>query len=194
MKFLYVLYCCLVYPFMKIVCPCRVYGKKNIPDGAAIICANHTSNYDPVMMAIYSGFIKHKMHFMAKAELLEIPVLGPMLKAAGIFPVRRGENTDIESIRTAMKYLKNGEKIMMFPEGTRVTDDTYVAAKTGAVRIASKLNVPILPVRLTSGRKTFRRNIMVIGEPYYIKTPADKNYEPLAEELLKKIKDLEHKN
>lgn len=193
MKFLYVLYCCLVYPFMWLICPCRVYGKKNFPDGAAIVCANHSSNFDPVMMAIYTGFPKNRMCFMSKAEILEIPVIGPMLRAAGVFPVRRGE-TDIEAIRTAMKYLKSGEKIMIFPEGTRVEADSYVAAKTGAVRIAAKLNVPILPVRLTSGKKAFHRNVMVIGEPYYIKAPADKNYESLSEELLNKIRNLEPEN
>lgn len=194
MKFLYILYCCLVFPYMRLACPCRVAGKENIPDKAAIICANHTSNYDPVMLAIYFGFFKHRMCFMAKAELLEIPVLGPLLRAAGVFPVHRGENTDIKAIRTAIKYLKAGEKIMMFPEGTRVDPGGYVAAKTGAVRIASKLGVPILPVWMTSGKKSFRRNTMVIGEPYYIKVPADKNYELLSEQLLDNIRQLEPKN
>ncbi|NCC67204.1 MAG: 1-acyl-sn-glycerol-3-phosphate acyltransferase, partial [Clostridia bacterium] len=120
-RFLYNIYCCIAWPFVRLVCPCRVLGRENIPSGAAIICANHSSNFDPPMLAIYFGF-KHKMHFMSKAELLDLPILGFLLKQAGVFPVHRGENTDIQAIRTAMKILKNGEKVMMFPQGTRVLE------------------------------------------------------------------------
>lgn len=193
MKFLYVLYSCLCYPFIWLVCPCRVTGRSNIPAGPAIVCANHSSNFDPMMMALYFG-MKHKMYFMAKAEILEIPLIGAALKGAGVFPIHRDNNTDIKAMRTAMGHLKNGGRIMMFPEGTRVSEGDSVAAKTGAVRIAAKLNVPILPVWLTSGRKSFRMNRMVIGEPYHIMTPADRNYEALSEELLNKIKQLEPEN
>lgn len=193
MKFLYVLYSCLCYPFIWLVCPCRVVGKGNIPKGSAIVCANHSSNFDPMMMALYFG-MKNKLYFMAKAELLKIPILGPLLKAAGVFPINRDKNTDIKAIRTAMKHLRNGNKVMIFPQGTRVLEGEYVAAKSGAVRIAAKLNVPILPVSLNPGRKAFRINNMVIGEPYCVKVPEDRNYEPLSEELLDKIKQLELEN
>lgn len=190
MKFLYVLYSCLCYPFCWLVCPCRVIGRNNIPKGSAIVCANHSSNFDPMMMALYFG-MKNKLYFMAKAELLEIPILGTLLKAAGVFPIHRGEKTDIQAIRTAMKHLKNGNKVMIFPQGTRVLEGEYVAAKSGAVRIAAKLNVPILPVWLNPGDKAFKINNMVIGEPYHVEVPADRNYEPLSEELLNKIRQLE---
>ncbi len=193
MRFLYVLYSCLCYPFIWLFCPCRVTGRGNIPKGPAIVCANHSSNFDPVMMALYFG-MKHQLYFMAKAELLEIPVLGPMLRGAGVFPIKRGNNTDIKAIRTAMGILKDGGKVMIFPEGTRVLEGESVAAKSGAVRIAAKLNVPILPVFLTSGRKAFRINRMVIGEPYHITAPADKNYEAVSDELLNKIRQLEPEN
>lgn len=192
-KFLYVLYSCLAWPFVRLICPCRVTGMENIPSGAAIICANHSSNFDPPMLAIYFGF-KHKMYFMSKAELLDIPIIGFLLKQAGVFPVHRGEKTDIHAIRTAMKILKNGERVMMFPQGTRVLDGEYVAAKTGAVRIAAKLNVPILPVYITTGSKAFHRSDMVIGKPYHVAFSQDKDFESAAETLLEQINNLEPAN
>lgn len=192
-RFLYNLYCCIAWPLIRLVCPCRVSGRENIPSGAAIICSNHSSNFDPPMLAIYFG-VKHKMHFMSKAELLDIPILGFLLKQAGVFPVHRGENTDIQAIRTAMKILKNGEKVMMFPQGTRVLEGEYIAAKTGAVRIASKLGVPVLPVYITSGGKAFKKSVMIIGKPYHVTAPADKSFEPAAAELLERINNLEPKN
>lgn len=194
MKFLYVFYCIILYPFIRLFCPCHISGKKNIPGGAVIVCSNHSSNYDSIMLAIYLGFIKNKLIFMTKSELLEIPVLGTLLRAIGTFPVNRNEKTDIKAIRTAMKHLKNGKKIVIYPEGTRVEPGEYVAAKSGAVRIASKLNVLILPVWLTPGKKIFSKSTMVIGEPYYIKQPSDKNFQPLSEELLNRIKELEPVN
>lgn len=194
MKFFYVLYCSILYPLIRLFCPCRVYGKDKIPEGAIIVCSNHSSYYDSVMLAIYFGFNKNKLIFMAKAELLKKPFLGAILRSVGTFPVHRDEKTDIQAIRTAIKHLKNGKKIVMFPEGTRVEQGEYVAAKTGAVRIASKLKVGILPVWLTPGNKAFSRSAMVIGDPYYIKQPKDKNFEPIAEELLDKIRKLEPAN
>ena len=191
-KFLYCLYVILVWPFTHIFCPTKVSGRENFPKGAAIVCANHSSNFDAPVFATYIG-LKNKVHFMSKAELLEIPVLGFLLKQAGVFPVYRGENTDIQAIRTAMKILKSGDKVMMFPQGTRVLEGEYVAAKTGAVRIAAKLGVPILPVYITTGGKFFHRSDIVVGEPYTIDRAAGHDWEPAAAELLSKISSLEPK-
>ena len=83
---------------------------------------------------------------------------------------------------------------MMFPEGTRVGDNDSVPAKSGAVRIASKMKAPILPIYITPGKKIFRSSKVIIGTPYTIEAPADKNYLPLADELMIKIQALEPKH
>jgi len=154
-----------------------------------IICANHSNFVDPVLIAMAFGR-KHQLFFMGKAELFRIPLLGSVLRAVGAFPVQRGE-TDIGAIRTAMKHLKNGDRIMMFPEGTRVSEAETVDAKSGAVRIATKMNAPIQPIYISTKKRIFHASKLVIGKPYIIPAPSDKNYAPLAEELMGKIQSLE---
>ena len=188
----YAIYYRIVYPIARLILPCRFYGRENIPDGPLIVCSNHSSLLDPVLVAMAFGR-KRQLFFMAKAELFEVPVFGKLLKSAGVFPINR-EETDISSIRTAIKHIKNNEQIMMFPEGTRVGDNEFVSAKSGAVRIATKMKAPILPIFLTKGKKLFRFSQLVIGMPYTLKTPLDKDYTPLADELLQKIRELEPKN
>ena len=146
---------------------------------------------DPILIALAFG-TKHQLFFMAKAESFKHPFWNIIFNTAGVFPVRRGE-TDIKSIRTAMRHLKDGEQIMIFPEGQRVGENDSVAAKNGAVRLATKMNVPILPVFLTKNKRTFRFSKMVIGKPYKPETPADKNFDRLSEELMRKIYELEPK-
>lgn len=130
---------------------------------------------------------------MAKKELFEVPIIRSFLRAVGAFPVERGE-TDIGAIRTAMRLLKDGRKVMIFPEGTRITEEQAVSAKNGAVRIAVKMNVPLVPIFISKRKRAFRFARLVIGEPYYLDKPADKDYIGLSTELMQKIYELENKN
>ncbi len=191
MSFWYNFYYFLLFPFQKLLYPTRVSGKENIIDGAAILCANHVSLLDAPLVAYSFGHKRH-IFFMAKKELLDIPIAGSILKAVGVFPVTRGE-TDINAVRTSMKHLKSNEKIMIFPEGTRVTESESVEAKTGAVRIASKMKCPIIPIYVKREKKLFTRTYIFIGKPFSVEMPKDKNFEPLANLLLKKIYELEPK-
>ena len=144
--------------------PVRAHGRDNMPDGAAIVCANHSHWSDPLMIIFAIGKRFH-LHMMAKAELFAKPVLGVFLKSVGMFPVDR-ESNDLASVRKVIKYLKAGEKVGIFPEGTRVTDEKGGDPKNGAVYFAVKLGVPIVPVYVPRTRKKFRRVDVVIGEPY----------------------------
>ena len=188
----YVICYLIAYPIARLILPCRFFGRENIPKGPLVVCANHSSLMDAVLLAI-AFRSRRQLFFMAKAELLQIPVLGRILKSAGVFPIERGE-VDINSIRTAMKHLKNGHQIMIFPEGTRFSELESVAAKSGAVRIATKMKAPILPIYITSGKKLFRSTKVVIGEPYLPQIPQNKDYTLLADELMNKIFTLESKH
>jgi len=174
-------------PLCALLYPLRILGRENIPEGPAIICANHSNYIDPILIA-YAFTKKHWIHFMAKIELFKIPVLGWILRKIGTFPVDRG-SADIGSIRTAMRYLKEGAKVMIFPEGTRVSADDAVAAKSGAVRLASKLKVPIIPVHIPRGKKIFRRVLLIIGKPYQVTASAGE-YDSAAGELMHRIGEL----
>lgn len=175
-------------PFIGIWHPLRITGRERVPGGPAIICANHSNMVDPFLVAFALGY-DHFLRFMAKKELRGIPVIGWLLRKAGVFFVDRGAS-DVEAIRTAMKTLKAGDKVMMFPEGTRVSRDDAVAAKTGAVRLASKLNVPILPVFVPREKKPFHRLHVVVGEPYTIDKESGADSEACAAELMCRIAGL----
>lgn len=180
---------CIIWPLLKLLYPCEIRGRENICDGAAMVCCNHTSLLDPVFVGSAFGR-KRQLFFMAKAELFEIPVVGSLFRSVGAFPVQRGE-TDIASVRTCIGHLKAGEKVMLFPEGTRVSTDEHIAAKTGAVRISTKLGVPIIPIYLSGNKKMFRRARLVIGSPFYLQKPEGKDYFAGADELMRRIYELE---
>ncbi|MDR1131858.1 MAG: 1-acyl-sn-glycerol-3-phosphate acyltransferase [Oscillospiraceae bacterium] len=181
----------IAYPIVRLLFPCRFYGTRNIPAGPAIVCANHSSFIDPVLIALAFGH-RRPLHFMAKAELFRVIPFRGLLRALGAFPIERGE-PDIGAVRTAVRHLKGGRKIMIFPEGTRVAEDESAAPKSGAVRIAAKLGAPVLPIYITTKKKALRCSRLIIGEPFKLHTPANKDYAPLAAELMDRILSLEMK-
>jgi 1-acyl-sn-glycerol-3-phosphate acyltransferase len=187
---LYWFFLILVNPLVRLLCPCRVLGWERFPEkGPLMVCANHTSILDPVLLFIYFG-PKKRMYYMAKREVFKHKLPAFILSGVGVFPVSRGEN-DVGAVKTALRHLKNGERVMLFPEGKRVTAKESVEAKLGAVRLAMKLKAPILPLFITPGRKLFRRTKVIIGKPFLQDPPADRNFEPLLRELMDKIYSLE---
>jgi 1-acyl-sn-glycerol-3-phosphate acyltransferase len=127
----------------------RAEGLEHIPEGGFVLAANHTSNLDPWALGL-PLFPKRQLRFMAKSELFN-PILGPILKASGAFPVRRGEG-DLEAIRTAVELVRAGEVVVMFPEGTRrrkgLRKKFQPRAHTGAARIAIWAKAPLIPAAI----------------------------------------------
>lgn len=183
----------IVWPFFNLVHPCRAVGRANIPEGAALVCANHTALNDP-LYAVFAFRCKHQLRPMAKAEFMSVPVLGWLLKRAGVFAVERGKS-DIGAIKTAMKLLKSGEKVLLFPEGTRRKDGQSGDAKTGAAMLAVRTGAPIVPVYIPPKKKWFRRTAVVIGEAYYPQVEGTKGtaeeYRAIADDLMARICALE---
>lgn len=175
-------------PILQFFFPVAIHGKENIPEGAAMVCANHSSLLDPLLVALAFGKQQH-LHFMAKKELFGIPVIGKIIANAEAFPVDRSSN-DLGAIRTAMRYLKTACKVMLFPEGTRVSEDDAVAAKSGAIRLASRAKVPIVPVYVPRKKRMFRKTPIVIGKPYYIEQAGRDEFEALSGQLMDKIYEL----
>jgi len=139
----------LSIPVVKGLYRLRVRGLENVPEGGFVLAANHTSNFDPWPLGI--PFLPDRqLRFMAKAELFN-PVLAPFLRAGGAFKVRRGEG-DIEAMRTAVELVREGEIVVMFPEGTRQTKGLVkrhtARPHTGAARIALTANAPLVPVAI----------------------------------------------
>ena len=160
----------------------------NRPEGGVMVCANHSSMLDPLLIAVAFGRNEH-LRFMAKKELFTVPVVGKLITGAEAFPVDRGNN-DLSAIRTALRFLKSGCKVMLFPEGTRVSADDAVAAKNGAISLASRTGVPVVPVYLGREKRLFRKTELVIGEPYLLGRIPREEYEMRAGELMDKIYEL----
>ncbi len=167
-------------------------GRKNIPDGAAVVCANHSSWVDPLLVALAFSKKVH-LHMMAKAELFKNKIFNFLFSRAGIFPVRRGE-ADVKAVRMTLKCLKDGEKVLIFPEGTRVVEGMDSEAKTGAVKMATRASAPIVPVYVPRVKKPFRRLPIVIGEPYTVNSENAKlntsDYIQIADDLMDRIEEL----
>jgi len=153
-----------------------VKGRENIERGKQyIICANHPGMADPIWMLLALRLGRFP-RIMAKAELMEIPVLGAFLRKCNVFGVHRGEH-DVTAIKTALQALRDGESLLLYPEGTRVIalpdgsriralDGKPAQGKTGAAMFALRGNVPILPVYVSENRHPFSPVRVVIGKPY----------------------------
>lgn len=190
------LYKCAVFLARGIMYP--LYGVKrpdnsSVPnDGGIIVAANHTSLLDAVFIAIA---VKRKLTFMAKKELFGFKPFGKLISALGAFPVDRGNN-DIAAVKTAVKLLRGGHAMLLFPQGTRCKRADNVSAKHGAVRLAILTGAPILPVYVSEGHRIFgKRGYVKIGSPidysaYKKAHPEEEDYERLSQELMEKIYSL----
>jgi 1-acyl-sn-glycerol-3-phosphate acyltransferase len=127
----------------------RARGLEHLPEGGFVLAANHTSNFDPWPLGV--PFLpERQLRFMAKSELFN-PVLSPILRAGGAFKVRRGEG-DVEAMRTAVELVRDGEIVVMFPEGTRrrkgLVKRHEARPHTGAARIALAAGAPLVPAAI----------------------------------------------
>lgn len=190
MRVWYRLIYCLIYPFFNLVHPCRPLGRENLPEGGALLCANHTKASDPFFI-VYAIGLGHRLTAMAKVELMRIPIIGWVLGKAGVFGVDRGK-ADVGAIKTAMKKLKDGEKMVIFPEGTRVDEgEDGHEAKNGAAMLALRTGVPIVPIYIPGKKKWFQRTTVVIGTPYHPesadKRPTPEEYKAIGDDLMARI-------
>ena len=178
--------------FLGIFYGLRVQGKENIPEGAAMICANHSSIIDPFLIAFAFSNSYH-LHFMAKAEIYKIPVLSAIMRKLGTISVDRSVQ-DMNSVKETLGYLNKGGQVVIFPEGTRSYVENAVSAKNGAVKVSEYAKAPILPVFIPRRKPLFRKLTLVIGEPYIVEKRREKRspdeYSRLADSLMSKIESL----
>lgn len=194
MKVWYTLLYCVVWPFFNLVHPCKAIGLENVPEGAALLCPNHTRMSDPFFV-VYALGRRVQPRVMAKAELMSLPLIGWLLKKAGVFAVDRGKS-DVGAVKEAIKCLKGGNKLLLFPEGTRHRDGTIdESGKTGAVMFSVRTSAPIVPIYIPARKKWFSRTPVVFGEPFQPQVEGRKGsaeeYKIIAKELMSRIAALE---
>lgn len=166
-------------------------NKKALTDTGAILAVNHRSNWDPVIAAIATPRI---IRFMAKSELFKNKLFGALITKLGAFPVERGKG-DISAIKTSMRMLRDGQMLLIFPEGRRVKAGEGSAAKTGAVMIAHRSEVPIIPVYISGEYKWMRKITVKFGEPisyreFYGQKLSREELQELSNKLLETMKSL----
>ncbi len=126
---------------VKLLTPLRVYGAERVPsDGGVVLAFNHFSWLDPPVFGVASP---RNFFFLAKSELHEVPVFGPVVRAFGTYAVRRGES-DREAVRQMRRCVSDGNALGVFAEGTRQRSGVPGEVKPGAAMVALQERVPVV--------------------------------------------------
>lgn len=141
----------IAMPFVGLAVRFRFHDREKMPpNGPVIIAPNHYTNIDPVVMGVAVWYLKRAPRFMAKASILRIPILGWMLRMSGQIPVERGgsPSKNVQSLKAARKLVSKGRALIVYPEGSLTRDPELwpMRGKSGAVRLALELKIPIVPV------------------------------------------------
>jgi 1-acyl-sn-glycerol-3-phosphate acyltransferase len=155
---LYNVVAALSWPVLYGLFRLRVQGRENVPaDGGYVLACNHLSNFDPWPLGM-PLWPSHWLRFMAKAELYWWPATY-ILNSAGAFPVHR-ERADVEAVHTAVRLAREGNVVVMFPEGTRrrkgLVKKHQARARSGAARIALEAGVPLVPAAVAGTDRLLR--------------------------------------
>ena len=148
----------IFYPLYRI----EVTGKENFPkEGGVLLCTNHIDNLDPPVVGITCP---REVHFMAKEELFQMPVLKSVLPKVQAFPVKRGMS-DREAFRTTLKLLRGGKVVGMFPEGTRSKTGELGKGLAGAGFFALKGDAVVMPCAIIGQYKPLKKLRVIYGKP-----------------------------
>lgn len=148
----------LVKPLLVAVTKRDWTGMDQIPkSGGAIIAANHMSEFDPFVVAHYVYDAGRWPQFLAKDSLFRIPVLGGLVKAVKQIPVARGTIDASKALNAAIKAIKRGEVVIIYPEGTtpKKGDLWPQRGKTGIARLWLETGVPVIPVATWGAQQIF---------------------------------------
>lgn len=169
----------IVRPIMNLMIGRTWKGFEKLPAGGLILCPNHVTEIDPLVVghAVYSN--NRLPRYLAKESLFKVPVLGFVLKKTGQIPVARSGAGAGESLTAARSVLDANGVIIIYPEGTLTRDPDLwpMRGHTGAARLALQTGAPVIPMghwgaqelfpRYAKGIKLFPRKhvTVVIGDP-----------------------------
>ncbi len=180
--------------FAVLVYGLRVVGRENWPEtGGGLICANHQSMFDPVLVGLTS---ERRMNYVARETLFRVLILGPLIRFLDGIPIDR-EGMGLSGIKETLRRLKAGELVLIFPEGTRTRDGEMGRLKPGFISLARRGGVPLIPVGLDGAYQSwprtarfprFGRITVVIGEPISPEQIAAASDEELLAELELRIR------
>ena len=147
----------------KIFFGLEVCGKEFIPKrGGFVLVSNHASLLDPILLGVSCPRI---LNFAAKDSLFSNPLFAVLLRRVGAFPIKRW-SADLSAVRESVRRLKEGRGLVVFPEGTRSTDNQIKDLSAGFIFLAHKAGVPVVPARIYGSSEALakgRRMIKPIG-------------------------------
>ena len=176
---------------LSVLFPATVEGLDRLPRNGVLLCPNHSSNWDPILIALRLP-VNYRLHIMAKVDLYKNPILAWILRRLGAFPVSRG-SSDIQSVKTAMQAIRSGDNLLIFPEGTTIhngigyVDGLPAHAKGGVAVIGVRTGATLVPVFVDGPKKPFHRTRIIFGEPY---TPVYTGHHGTSEEMQKIADDI----
>jgi 1-acyl-sn-glycerol-3-phosphate acyltransferase len=137
-----------------------VEGKAKIPDRVCLFVANHTSSADAPAVV---GAIPRRIAVLLKESLFKWPIVGQAFKLAHFIPVnRKDRESAISSVEKAAEAMRAGQSFLIYPEGTRSPDGRLQEFKKGAVVLAIKAGVPVVPVLCSGAQRVMAKHSMVI--------------------------------
>ncbi len=179
----------IVKPLFKIIYRPKIINSENIPlTGGAVIAGNHKHALDPILIDVCTNRV---VHTLAKKQLHD-GIFGFILRAVGSIPVDLNSKENKQALVSAINVLENKGLVNVSPEAKRnYTNELLLPFKYGAVSMAQKTGVPIIPYGISGDYKLFSKNLTVIfGEPIYVH---DKDLYLVNKQLYTNIIELLHK-
>jgi 1-acyl-sn-glycerol-3-phosphate acyltransferase len=183
------------FVIFKIFYDFKIYDLKYVPRKEPyILASNHASHLDPLVLA---AAIPRKVRFMGRQNLFTFnPFFGWFIRDLGAFPVKR-KTGDITAFKKALRFLKNGEPLGMFPEGTRQANGILGQPQAGVGMLASRLGVPIVPAFIKGTEEAFPKGSKVL-HPSRISVRFGKQinverrtpYQDIAQRVMQEIRQL----
>lgn len=179
----------------------RIIGEEKMRfAGPALIACNHVSFLDPPFVG---QAFDEPIHYFARKSLFDHPVAGWILREWQSIPIDR-DKPDATSLKATIRFLRQGEKVLIFPEGTRSPDGTLQPAEAGVGLFIAKSKAPVLPVRIFGsyeayprGAKTIRpaRITLVVGDLWHpdldgYQKEGKELYQALAQDVMQRIAEL----
>lgn len=168
-----------------------VHPERMIEEGPLILAVNHSSYFDPPLAGTC---YKRGVYYLARKTLMDWPFFGPLFPAMNVIPVERDGN-DMSALREVIKKIREGNGVVLFPEGTRSKDGNLQPARAGIGLVIAKTLAPVQPIRIFGAYEAFPKGggslklnpiTIVIGEPIYF-TKAD--VEPATRERYQELSD-----
>lgn len=178
----------------------RVEGLERIdPAQTYIFAGNHASQYD---IFSFQGYFPHDFRWIAKKELFRIPVFGTAMERIGYIPIDRSHGRQaLKSLDAAAERIAAGNSVLIFPEGTRSADGQLQEFKAGAVLLAIKAKVPIVPIAFCGSHRILPKGrllpiggeiVIRIGEPMATTQYKSADKQVLASDLREAVRQLLH--